>query len=214
MGFAVYDCNKLPDSLIGDIIIVNQFFHHVEELEAFCEGLSKALAPEGRLLSSDVVGRNVHLLWPDTEAAVQRFWADLPQEKRMDRYYGKAHRIYRPVDHAAYSNEGVRAQDVVGCLADQFEFEVFYTFGGSVMPFVERRIGFNFDPANPDDQSFIDRIHEEDARALSDQEYPAVNMIAAMRHRGHARRRVFVPVSPSEHVRLTRSQRAKLQRQA
>lgn len=118
---------------------------------------------------------------------------------------------YRPVDHSAYSNEGVRAQDVVGCLLQQFEFEVFFSFGGSIVPFVERRIGFNFDTNDPKDRAFIDRAHAQDATALQRGLYPASNMIASLRHEGCALRQVFHPVSPDEHVRLSRAQAAQVQ---
>src|SRR6185312_5270613 len=57
MRFEVRDCNQpfaLPEQ---DVIIVNQFFHHVTALETFCASLRQSLAPAGVLLSSDIIGR-------------------------------------------------------------------------------------------------------------------------------------------------------------
>ena len=88
----------------------------------------------------------------------------------------------------------------------EFDFEVFLSFGAAVMPFIERRAGFNFDPADPADVAFMDRIAEEDDALLRAQAYPASNMIARLRHRGSAGAAVFEPVTPQRHVALTQDQ--------
>lgn len=206
LSVATLDCNR-PFSLERrDVIVVNQFFHHVEELEIFAASLRDSLEPDGVLLTSDVVGRNGHVLWPAVDAVVQEFWQRLPQAKRFDRYHSAHRERYVSVDHAAYSNEGVRAQDVVASLMAEFEFERFLTFGGAIMPFVERRIGFNFDPGEPADRAFVDELAELDLARLEAGDYPASNMIAVLRHKGQAGARSFVPVSPEQHVAATRRQ--------
>jgi SAM-dependent methyltransferase len=206
IAFQTTDCNQ-PFELPGqDVIIVNQFFHHVTELETLCRSLRGSLAPDGVLLSSDIIGRNGHVLWPDVEALVQRAWSSLPACKRHDRHFNNGSPRYRPIDHAAYSNEGVRAQDVVTCLLAEFDFELFFTFGGAIMPFVERRIGFNFDPADVEDCAWIDALQRDDAEALTCARYPASNMICVLRHRGCATEVQHEPVTPEQHVALTRQQ--------
>lgn len=202
------DCNRPFALPPHDVVIVNQFFHHVEALETFAASLRASLAADGVLLTSDVVGRNGHLPWPDVEAVVQAYWRRLPAEKRFDRYHARVLDRYLPVDHAAYSNEGVRAQDVVANLLREFEFERFLSFGGAIMPFVERRIGFNFDPACAEDTAFIDELAALDQSRLEAGDYPASNMIAVLHHRGWAGERRYVPVSPERHVEATLRQRA------
>ena len=208
LSVAVLDCNR-PFALDGvDVLIVNQFFHHVEELEVFVASLRASLAPEGVLLTSDVIGRNGHVPWPSVDALVQESWQRLPVEKRFDRYYMEQRDRYASVDHAAYSNEGVRAQDVVACLLEGFEFERFLAFGGAIMPFVERRIGFNFDPGSAEDSAFIDELARLDEARIAAGDYPASNMIAVLRHKGQAVSPVFAPVGPEQHVAATRRQLA------
>lgn len=210
MTFEARDCNLPFELPLQDVIIVNQFFHHVTELETFCRSLRRSLAPQGVLLSSDIIGRNGHMLWPDVETVVQEAWATLPADKRHDRHFNAVQTRYRPIDHAAYSNEGVRAQDIVACLLAEFDFELFFSFGGAIVPFVERRIGFNFDPQEAADRARIERIHAADAAALAAGRYPAANMIAALRHKGAVAEAVYEPVSPQQHVALTLQQQAKL----
>lgn len=210
IAFDTRDCNRPFDLTSQDVIIVNQFFHHVTELEIFCTSLRASLSRDGVLLTSDIIGRNGHRLWPDADVEVQKFWAGLPPEKRFDRYFGSVQERYRSMDHAAYSNEGVRAQDIVRCLLAEFDFELFLSFAGAIMPFIERRVGFNFDPERAEDREFIDRVQAADAAALELGRYPAVNMLAALRHKGAVSHATHIPVSPERHAELTRQQHAKL----
>lgn len=206
LRFTVRDCTKIAGLGPKGVVIVNEFFHHIVELEAVCAQLRGLLQPGGALVSFDVIGRNGHQLWPAVDAVVQRHWATLPPEQRHDAYFDRVQPRYVSVDHAAYSNEGVRAQDVVGCLLREFDAEVFLTFGAAVMPFVERRAGFNFDRRKPGDTAFVDRVADEDEANLRAGAYPASNMVLRMRHHGEAREPVFDPVSPQQHVALTAAQ--------
>jgi SAM-dependent methyltransferase len=210
MAFQTLDCNQPFILPAQDVIIVNQFFHHVTELETLCRSLRASLAADGVLVSSDIIGRNGHQLWPEVEAEVQRIWATLPAAQRHDRHFNATLARYRPINHAAYSNEGVRAQDIVGCLLAEFDFELFFSFGAAIVPFIERRIGFNFDPQRAGDCAVIDRVQAIDAAALASGRYPAANMIAALRHHGSVNQAVHEPISPRQHVMLTRQQRAKI----
>ncbi len=210
MHFMTLDC-ELPFELPPqDVIIVNQFFHRVHDLGALCRSLRASLAPDGVLASSDIIGRNGHMLWPDVAAVVDAAWNDLPDEKRMDHHFGRVQTRYQPIDHAAYCNQSVHAQDVVERLLETFDFELFFTFGGAIMPFLERRVGFNFDPQDADDRAFIDALHSRDACALGRGDYPASNMIATLRHKAQAKEPRHVPVTPQQHNALVQAQIAKI----
>lgn len=127
--FLVADCNSVHSAGKHDLIIVNQFFHHVGNIEMFCPLLKRSLHPSGALLTCDVAGRNGHMLWPSIDRHVQLAWNSLAEEKRHDRHFGSRQNRYVSIDHAAYSDEGVRAQDVVAGLSETFDFETFVTYG-------------------------------------------------------------------------------------
>lgn len=201
--FSTRDCNKPVVGASFDVIIVNQFFHHVEDLATFCESIDRQLDANGIVVTSDVVGRNGHVLWPTVNARVQAWWRKLPESKRFDRYFGSIQSSYRAVDHSAYSNEGVQAQGVVSALQHQFDFELFLTYGAVVMPFVERRIGFNFSPESTADIVFMDSVAADDEVGVAEHKYPASNMMALLRRKGCVREGQFLPVSPEEHIRMT-----------
>lgn len=210
MSFTVADCNRRHDYAGADVIVVNQFFHHVENLADFCADLQRALKPDGILLTADMVGRNGHLPWPSVDAMVQAHWQELDGRQTFDRYFNAQRSRYAPVNHAAYSNEGVCAQDIVSCLGNSFDFSTFITFGGAIMPFVERRIGFNFDPERGADRAFINRVAERDDEALARGDYPGSNMVAVLRHKGTVESPTFDPVSPEQHVRMTARELARV----
>ena len=203
MTFTAADANNLTLPRTADVVIANQFLHHVENLEGLAAWVAQTLSPDGVLLTSDVVGRNGHLLWPSVEAIVQAHWAQLPVEKRLDRFTNKTTDRYRAENHAAYSNEGIRAQDITRTLLETLDFELFITYAGAIIPFVERRIGFNFDPASAADRAFIDRIAQEDEAHIRAGDYPAANMLAALRPKGSVTDAVLDPVSPEQHVAMT-----------
>lgn len=205
LNFIVADCASYVSKSGYDAIIVNQFFHHVDELERFCEGLERSLLDDGLLMSSDVVGRNGHVLWPSVAEHVRIFWQELPEEKKLDRADGRIKSRYESVDHSAYSNEGVRAQEVVESLLRRFDFDLFLTFGAVIMPFVERRFGFNFS-ADSQDAEFIDRVAVLDEERSAAGAFPGSNMFATLRKKGKADRKLYDPISPSDHVRLTKEQ--------
>lgn len=208
--FFVEDCNKFNTGRKYDVIIVNQFFHHVTDLEAFCFAIKNQLLPHGVLLTCDVVGRNGHVLWPSVNKYVQDAWYSLTSTKRFDRHFNKVTEEYVSVDHSSYSNEGVRAQDVIPVLADNFAFDLFITFGGAIMPFVERRIGFNFSLDETADLEFIDELAAFDATALREGKYPASNMIAALRHPGTVSVERFFPISHHDYLRVMQAEKSLL----
>lgn len=200
MRFSVADVNRGLEGKSVDVIIVNQFFHHVEDLEAMVSRIRAAIHPRGLVLTSDVIGRNGHLLWPSVEVGVQQYWSELPADKRFDRFTNSSPKTYVAENHASYSNEGIRAQDVVTALLAELDFEVFLTYAGAIVPFVERRVGFNFDPDSAPDREFIDRVAKDDATAIHEGAYPPSNLLGALRWKGATFEESLDPISPSQYL--------------
>jgi hypothetical protein len=97
----------------------------------------------------------------------------------------------------------------LACLAQAFDFEVFLSFGAAIMPFVERRFGFNF-AVDGADAELLERIAATDDARVQRGDYPASNMFAVLRHRGGVVRQDFDPISPKQHIALTQAQSAKV----
>ena len=150
----------------ADVLIAHQGLHHFVELESVMDFVQATLTDDGVFLTSDVVGRNGHLLWPEALGFVERIWEDLPGKYRRDRALGTTGSRYCNYNHANVGFEGLRAQDIL-------------------LPFVERRFGWNFDPALAEDREIIDRIASMDENLIERGVLKPTQLLAILRKRGH-----------------------------
>lgn len=185
-AFEVSDLN-LATSTPGsaDVLIANQCLHHFVELESVMDFVQATLTDDGVFLTSDVVGRNGHLLWPEALGFVERIWEDLPGKYRRDRALGTTGSRYCNYNHANVGFEGIRAQDILGLLVARFDFEFCLAFACIILPFVERRFGWNFDPALAEDREIIDRIASMDENLIERGVLKPTQLLAILRKRGH-----------------------------
>lgn len=150
-----------------DLIIANQCLHHLTALERISTQLSSALKAGGTLLTSDVIGRNGHQLWPEAMDEMQHYWKQLPRRLRKDRALGGAPKVFVNYDHSAGGFEGIRAQDVLPCLLENFDFETCIAFGCLAIAVVDRRFGWNYDVDNAEDRDRIDALAERELALLA-----------------------------------------------
>lgn len=150
-----------------DIVIAYQCLHHILDLETVFDRVYELLDVDGIFLTADVIGRNGHQLWPEALAEVMRYWERLPRSYRFDRTTGLHMDEYVNYDHSNVAFEGIRAQDVLPLLNERFHFRVFAGYGCLVLPFIDRRFGWNFQPEREFDKAFIDEVADRDIALLS-----------------------------------------------
>lgn len=185
MAFAVVDLNcAKPGREQFDVLIANQCLHHVVELEAVIDYVKHSLIEDGVFLTSDVVGRNGHMLWPEVRCVVDTLWSELPDRLRYDRNSGGTARRYVDYDHSNTGFEGIRAQDILPLLVRNFDFEVALFYAGIILPFIERRFGWNYDVASAQDREVIDRIARLDIRLQAEDHVKPTQVLAKMRRKG------------------------------
>lgn len=160
------DLNAWRPQQAYDLVVANQCLHHVVSLESLLDGIRDHLAPDGRLLVSDVIGRNGHRLWPEARAALEPFWDRIPRSKRYDRTRGRLETAFIDHDHSMAAFEGIRSQDILPLLVERFGFGTFAPHSCLVIPIVERRFGWNFSADDPDDRAYIDSLDAADQRLL------------------------------------------------
>lgn len=185
-----------------DVVIANQCLHHIFELERVFERISEIMAPQGVFLSSDMIGRNGHMRWPEARELIDRFWEELPQAYRYHRLLRRQEKKFQDWDCSITGFEGIRAQDILPLLVQRFDFEFFYAFGNVIDPFVDRGFGPNFDADAEWDRAFIDRVHAADEAAFDAGTIKPTHMIAAMRHRQGLVPRVWKSRTPESCVRV------------
>jgi 2-polyprenyl-3-methyl-5-hydroxy-6-metoxy-1,4-benzoquinol methylase len=200
--FVATDVNKINRLGTYDAIVAMQCLHHFVELESILSAVKEALSPTGLFLTSDVIGRNGHQMWPEALEVLQSFWRELPERLRVDSRTGNVLAEYDNVDHSDVSFEGVRAQDILPLLVDRFEFEVFAPFACITIPFVDRRFGSNYDPTNDQDRAIIDRIAATDEQLIKAGTLKPTQLVAALCRGPATRFQSTLPYSPQEAIRL------------
>jgi len=166
-----------------DVVIANQSLHHFENLEELFDRIADAIDPDGEFLTSDIIGRNGHLRWPEALEELHAFWREMPDRYKWNHALGRFEALYENWDCSTESNEGIRAQDILPLLRERFHFEVFVAWGNIVDVLIDRGFGHNFDPERAEDRDFIDRVAEGDEALIDAGRLTPTHMIAALKTR-------------------------------
>ncbi|MFK8011968.1 MAG: trans-aconitate 2-methyltransferase [Marinicellaceae bacterium] len=176
----IEDFNKWKPSFEYDIILANQSLHHVLELEHLFNSIYNGLSKNGQFLTSDMIGRNGHMRWPEALEALQPFWQELAQEKKYNQLLKRQEDTYINHDCSTEGFEGIRAQDILPLLKQKFNFELFIPFANIVSVVIDRPFGHNFDTNDTKDLNFIDRLQAKDEELILKGVLKPTQMIAAM----------------------------------
>lgn len=163
----VHDFNQgLPPGQF-DVVMANQSLHHVVELERLFASVRDQLAPRGRFLVSDIIGRNGHQRWPEAKALIDEIWPWLPARYRYNWQLQRQEDEFLDWDCSQEGFEGIRAEEVLPLLLENFSPRVVIGWTNIIDIFVDRCFGHNFRQKSEWDLHFIDRIHEIDERAIA-----------------------------------------------
>jgi SAM-dependent methyltransferase len=182
LAFACSDFNTWQATHAYDGVMANQSLHHVVELEHLFDAVRDALAPNARFVVADMIGRNGHQLWPEATAIVNEYWHELPEHYRYNHQLQRHEPTFLDWDSSAVGFEGIRAQDILRLLIDQFEFETFLPFANVVSPFIGRGFGHNFDVDSDWDRAFVDRVHLRDEEEMLAGTIKPTQMFAVLRN--------------------------------
>ncbi|MEP6717421.1 MAG: class I SAM-dependent methyltransferase [Terriglobia bacterium] len=180
LAFVQSDLNHWIPQAEYDAVIANQSLHHVLSLESLFGEIKRALRPGGRFVISDIIGRNGHLRWPEALEIVHEFWRKLPPSYRWNRRALCYEEIFADHDCSCEGFEGVRAQDILPLLLNDFHFRFFFPFGNAIDPFIDRSFGPNFDVSRECDRAFIDRVHQCDEAQIASGRLSPTHMMAVV----------------------------------
>jgi SAM-dependent methyltransferase len=179
----VQDFNVWRADREHDVVIANQSLHHVVALEHLYREIRDSLHPDGVLVVSDMIGRNGHRRWPEALEVVERLWATLPPSLRRNSVTGQIDYDFPDEDYSSVGFEGVRAQDVLPLLLDNFHPELFLAFANVVDPFVDRIYGGNFNLDQPDHVHFVEQLGVLDDALIDTGVLTPTHLIATFRTR-------------------------------
>ena len=180
MIFTLSDFNFWEAAHSYDAVIANQSLHHIMKLEHLFDAIKRALLPAGLFMTSDMIGRNGHMRWPESLAVVHHFWQELPESYRYNRQLRRHEASYNNWDCSSEGFEGIRAQDVLPELIKRFNFKLFIAASSVVDLFIDRGFGHHFDVTKTWDLEFVDRLHAYDEQALLSGELTPTRMLAVM----------------------------------
>jgi len=172
-----------PEKNKYDIVMANQSLHHVLNLEGLFNATNLALKDDGSFITSDMIGRNGHQRWPEALELLKPFWAELPEKYKYNQLLQRKETGYINHDCSTEGFEGIRAQDILPMLVENFNFELFIPFANIIMVFIDRPFGHNFDANSEWDLDFIDRVHAADEQAILDGIIKPTQMLAVMKKR-------------------------------
>jgi SAM-dependent methyltransferase len=199
--FVEADFNDWQPSREYDAVVANQALHHVVNLEGLFGQVRSALAPRGRFIISDMIGRNGHQLWPEALEIVHEYWRQLPPRYRFNQALKRHEELYESWDCSVESFEGIRAQDILPLLLEYFHFQFFFGCGNVIDPFVGRAFGHNFDPKEAWDRELIDRVHLRDAQEMAAGRITPTHMLAVVANDRDRPTLFTEPLSPEFCVR-------------
>jgi SAM-dependent methyltransferase len=163
-----------------DGVLANSSLHHVVNLEGLLDGVRAALRPTATFVTSDMIGRNGHMRWPEALDIVHEYWRELPESYRYNQLLRRQEALYQNWDCSSEGFEGIRAQDILRLLIERFDFDVFVPFANVIDPFIERCFGHNFDPSRDFDVRFVDRVHARDVEEIARGAIKPTHVVAAM----------------------------------
>jgi SAM-dependent methyltransferase len=153
------DLNDRAFDIRIDAAMANHSLHHMVDLEGIFKSVYDNLADHGIFVTSDMIGRNGHMRWPETRLFVDFFWPFLSSQQRNNVLLRRREIEFIDHDCSGESFEGIRSQDVLPLIIRQgFKAWKFLGCGGMIDVFVERCFGHNFDINNADDAFLIRRM--------------------------------------------------------
>lgn len=152
----VADLNQSDFSNEYEMVMANHSLHHIVDLERLFEEIFARLTPRGIFATSDMIGRNGHLRWPETERILQTIWPLLSEDQKFNRQLLKHYpKHFEDHDCSHEGFEGIRSQDILYLILDRFFSYKFLAFGGFIDVLVDRGFGHGFQPHDEHDKNFI-----------------------------------------------------------
>jgi SAM-dependent methyltransferase len=183
-------------------VLASHILHHVVELENLFANVAVAIGDTGVFLTTDMIGRNGHMRWPEALALVNALWDTLPEALRYNHISGKTDHAYVNWDCCSPGGfEGIRAQDILPLLVQRFQFEKFLAFGNLPDVFCDRVYGPNFDPGIPAHTRFIDSVEQLNSLLLELGVLKPTMMYAVISNHGAPTARMWKNLSPQFCVR-------------
>lgn len=179
-----------------DICIANQSLHHFTELEQLFEKIKIAIGDHGFFLTSDMIGRNGHMRWPEAMYYLDKNWRNLPDKYKFNHQLSRYELDFQNWDCSKEGFEGIRAQDILPLLVQFFNFDLFLAYNNNINILLDRSFGHNLDPQDPTDTSLVDDWASQDEELMSAGKIKPTQILAAMTGREIQKPKIIGEMTP------------------
>jgi len=147
-----------------DLILCEQFLHHMPRLEAMLSRVRAFMKPDGFFIFNEFVGPS-RFQWTARQLdAVNLMLGELPERYRVRWKSGTIKRkIHRPGELAMMlydPTEAVKSAMIIPLIRDMFDIVEIKGYGGSVLQLLFSDIAANFRSRDPETQGYIRRCFE------------------------------------------------------
>jgi SAM-dependent methyltransferase len=198
---AQIDLNKWSPKYKFASAMAHHALHHILDLEHLFGVIKDNLAPRGRFITCDIIGRNGHMRWPEALRLTREIWQRIPRKYKFNHQFQNYDEYFQNRDSSTEGFEGIRAQDILPLLTKMFSFEVFFGFGNLTDTFIDRGFGPNFNPENSHDTEFIDYVHKLNEQLISDGILKPTSMIAVLVNEPVSNTKVYKHWTPAFCIR-------------
>jgi SAM-dependent methyltransferase len=158
-----------PNSV--DVVHMNMSLHHIHDLEWVFAQIFTALRPGGYFVANEFMGPR-RFQWPEARLKiVTDFLALMPERLRRDYRDNtvKTQQETHPTEWwIAYDpTESVRSDDIIPLLKKIAPDLKIRPYGGNIANLVLENIIHNFDPNNPEDRAWMDKLWVEDDKSIA-----------------------------------------------
>jgi SAM-dependent methyltransferase len=199
--FLELDFNDATPEDRFEVVMANQSLHHCLELERLFDRIASVLDSGGFFLTSDMIGRNGHMRWPEALVHVDRLWGLLQERHKYNHQLRRLETAYDNWDCSKEGFEGIRAQDILPLLLERFHFDAFLGFANVIDVFIDRSFGHNFRVDDDWDRSFIDYVAWLDDFLIEIGAVKPAHLIGAMTVRAVDQPKIYKHLSPEFCVR-------------
>ncbi len=149
-----------------DLVIAEQFLHHVARVEEMVERIARFLAPEGFFIFNEYVGPD-RWQWTAAQlAAVNELLGELPERHRRRWRSGTLKRaVHRPGVLAMMlydRTEAVSSSRIIRAVRSRFDAVELRGYGGAVLQLLFADIAMNFRSGDAETKRLIERCFERE----------------------------------------------------
>ena len=202
--FQTMDLNYPDFASSIDIVLANHSLHHLVELEKLFQEINHKSSPEMIFLINDMIGRNGHMMWPNTEQVLIQIWKRLDNKYKLNAYSKRFDDRPFNYDCSKDGFEGIRAQDILPLLIQYFDIEMFLPFSTIMNRFVDRVYGHNFNVNDPKDQKLISALLDLDNEFLQTKKLSPTQAFIRAQRKGTVNRLRYLYQKPEEAIEARR----------